>query len=95
MKTFELHRGKVKPGEEATVVGEFKVCGAAVLNSIYHENNLGVAKESQQLQIDLQLISSSVSVSALLYDSNVHNPLLSIKLSPILPLCSAVLFSCW
>ena len=25
VKTFELHRGKVKPGEEATVVGEFKV----------------------------------------------------------------------
>lgn len=24
VKTFELHRGKVKPGEEATVVGEFK-----------------------------------------------------------------------
>ena len=25
VKTFELHRGKVKPGEDATVVGEFKV----------------------------------------------------------------------
>ena len=25
VKTFELYRGKVKPGEEATVVGEFKV----------------------------------------------------------------------
>ena len=25
VKTFELHRGKVKPKEDATVVGEFKV----------------------------------------------------------------------
>lgn len=25
VKTFELHRGKAKPGEDATVVGEFKV----------------------------------------------------------------------
>ena len=25
VKTFELHRGKTKPGEDATVVGEFKV----------------------------------------------------------------------
>ena len=32
VKTFELHRGKVKPGEDATVVGEFKV------NSNYNES---------------------------------------------------------
>lgn len=25
VKTFDLHRGKVKPGEDAAVVGEFKV----------------------------------------------------------------------
>lgn len=25
VKTFELHRGKAKPGEDATIVGEFKV----------------------------------------------------------------------
>ena len=33
VKTFQLHRGKVKPGEDVTVVGEFKVRRAPLMRS--------------------------------------------------------------
>lgn len=37
VKTFELHRGKVKPKEDATVVGEFKVTNLMAFWPIYHK----------------------------------------------------------
>ena len=35
VKTFDLHRGKVKPKEDATVVGEFKVTNLMTFWPIY------------------------------------------------------------
>lgn len=40
VKTFQLHRGKVKPGEDATVVGEFKVRRAPLMKWLYLKKEL-------------------------------------------------------
>ena len=36
VKTFDLHRGKVKPKEDAIVVGEFKVTNLMAFCPIHH-----------------------------------------------------------
>lgn len=43
VKTFELYRGKVKPGEEATVVGEFKV------RIVFADNTKFKCKEAEKV----------------------------------------------